>query len=229
MEQRVCALHSECCCPSCCLREQLQQQHVHHPPSRANNARSASTMSSTVRSLYRRSMRVAASCVPEHRDWMAAYIRQRFRDDALVRGGSQTMLNRMREAEDEIERMLIMLQATGRLSVDSAAKLRAGADVCAARLQDARSSASPSVPSTAVPGDGAQATQPTEEWDEETVAKWLRKIGLGHHAEAFLRQRVDGRLLIHLDLIDLKDELSVDSRLERKKIVAHIAALRSAN
>ena len=75
--------------------------------------------------------------------------------------------------------------------------------------------------------DAETAATPPYEWDENGVGAWLETLGLGQHAAAFAKCRVDGRLLLRIDDEDLADELGVSSRLERKRILAQIERLRA--
>ena len=64
-----------------------------------------------VLSLYRRCLRVASFCAEDHRSWMSSYVRIRFRDDAIVRGGGPTKVMRhLREAHPEVVFSIIMGQ-----------------------------------------------------------------------------------------------------------------------
>ncbi|KAG8458258.1 hypothetical protein KFE25_001550 [Diacronema lutheri] len=62
-------------------------------------------------------------------------------------------------------------------------------------------------------------------WDSAAVGHWLETVGLGKHRQAFNARGVRGRLLLELDDEDLQ-ELHVGSRLERKRILTEISALR---
>ena len=72
------------------------------------------TFRADVCSLYRRSLRMAALSVPEHRAWMLRYVRDRFRD---VPAGAD-FARRVREGEEELERHILTLRRAGRLPVD---------------------------------------------------------------------------------------------------------------
>ena len=157
-----------------------------------------------VASLYRRCLRVASFCVEEHRPWMASYVRMRFRDDALAGSGPEMLQRRLREAEDELQRMISTLTAAGRME---------------AVAETAPSEVSQPVSST------SESSHPND-WDENAVGAWLQGLGLGQHRSAFARCRIDGRLLMRLDDEDLVGELSVSSRLERKRVLVEIERLR---
>ena len=166
-----------------------------------------------VRSLFRRALRVAGCCVEEHRAWAGSYVRMRFRDDAVARGGGTVATARqLREGEDELQRMVRMLQHAGRLG-----------DAVRYEPDAARASAYGSTPASQA---AARGTAPPREWDEATVGEWLESIGLGQHAPAFARRRVDGRLLLLIDDEDLASELGVASRLERKRVLSKVEELR---
>jgi hypothetical protein len=64
-----------------------------------------------------------------------------------------------------------------------------------------------------------------ETWDADAVGEWLDTSGLGAHRDAFRARDVCGRLLLELDDDDLRDELGVASRLDRKRLLAEIRAL----
>ena len=169
-----------------------------------------------VRSLYRRALRLSACCVEEHQAWMTDYVRQRFRDDAFVRGGGAAALKRrLAEAEDELDRMVHTLQRAGRLD----------ANARVARQQPESVSTTSSPPKAE--DDARPSGLPPYQWDENAVGEWLQGIGLGQHAPAFARCRVDGRLLLKLDDEDLSEELGVTSRLERKRMLSRLEALRA--
>ena len=54
------------------------------------------------------------------------------------------------------------------------------------------------------------------------MSEWLRDLGLDVHVSAFADARVDGRLLLKLNLL----ELGVTSKLQRKLILSRCEALR---
>lgn len=174
-----------------------------------------------VKSLYRRSLRAAAKSVDSQRAWALQYVQMRFRDDALVRGGGpQTFAIRLREAEDELLRFVHTLQIKDRLSSAEALKLTG--------LQHGHGS-TPEPDVREHNTDAASQKDSAATWDEDAVGAWLQQLGLGEHAPAFARCRVDGRLLLRLDDQDLEEELGVSSRLQRKRILAQLETLREAH
>ena len=62
-------------------------------------------------------------------------------------------------------------------------------------------------------------------WRLSDVQAWLRNSGLAEHAEAFALHRVDGALLVQIDDEDLRGELGITSRLQRKRLLAAVRAL----
>ena len=54
------------------------------------------------------------------------------------------------------------------------------------------------------------------------MSEWLRDLGLDVHVSAFADARVDGHLLLKLNLL----ELGVTSKLQRKLILSRCEALR---
>ena len=71
----------------------------------------------------------------------------------------------------------------------------------------------------------ADGSRPVEAWTVGDVLGWLEAVGLGEHRQEFERHRVDGCLLPELDSQDLKRELGVRSRLERKRVLKRITLL----
>ena len=63
-------------------------------------------------------------------------------------------------------------------------------------------------------------------WDKDAVGEWLKGLDLEQHIDAFAAAHVDGRLLLRLDDADLL-ELSVNSRLERKRLLLEIERISS--
>ena len=80
-------------------------------------------------------------------------------------------------------------------------------------------------PSPDPPGGGSTMC----EWGTNDVQAWLVELGLGKHGATFQSFGVDGTLLHELDMEDLKCELGVESRLERKKILAERSLLQVQN
>ena len=71
------------------------------------------------------------------------------------------------------------------------------------------------------------ALLPCEAWDEGQVLRWLREdVSLPQLEPAFAQWRVDGPLLLELDTTDL-EEMGVDSRLQRKRVMNKIDQLRA--
>jgi len=71
------------------------------------------------------------------------------------------------------------------------------------------------------------ALLPCEAWDEGQVLRWLREdVSLPQLEPAFAQWRVDGPLLLELDATDL-EEMGVDSRLQRKRVMSKIDQLRA--
>ena len=113
--------------------------------------------------------------------------------------------------------MVHTLVSAGRLDSVSAVRLRGQSDA----------SASSDVRPVASSSQHEETARPTTlQWDENAVGAWLQELGLGQHAPAFARCRVDGRLLLQLDDEDLSAELGVESRLERKRVLTQIERLR---
>ena len=56
------------------------------------------------------------------------------------------------------------------------------------------------------------------------VGKWLRDLGLGQYEAAFRESSIDGQVLPHLTLEDLK-EIGVATVGERRKLLAAIGSL----
>ena len=56
------------------------------------------------------------------------------------------------------------------------------------------------------------------------VGKWLRDLGLGQYEAAFRESSIDGQVLPHLTLEDLK-EIGVATVGDRRKLLAEIGAL----
>ena len=66
-------------------------------------------------------------------------------------------------------------------------------------------------------------------WGVPKVQDWLRgHLGLAEHCDAFLKHRIDGSMLQQIDDQDLRDELGVHSRLQRKRILVSIASMQTA-
>jgi hypothetical protein len=144
-----------------------------------------------VRSLYRRGLRVAGACVPDQRAWTLEYVRIKFRDPSTP----HTLAARLRDGEEEIQKMQSLLERVGRWPLPK-------------RLVH---SPAPPCASTAVTPDG---------WRVDDVQTWLRKIDAPDDVvDAFASQRVDGSLLREVDETDLRDELRASSRLLRKRIL----------
>ena len=57
------------------------------------------------------------------------------------------------------------------------------------------------------------------------MCAWLEREHMREHVASFQRERVDGKLLLQIDDEDLRAELGVSSRLQRKRLLAHIASL----
>lgn len=132
---------------------------------------------------------------------MGSYIRQRFRHEVPLR----TLGVRLTEGEEELQRMLNMLVAKAHLTADQADRLRHV------------------VGST----DHATAVAPKKNyWNCNEVGAWLSGLGLAHHALAFEKLRVDGRLLSRIDDEDLR-ELGVESRIERKRLLMELESLKT--
>ena len=195
-----------------------------------------------VRSLYRRCLRTASYCIESQRSWMSSYVRMKFRDEALLSG---TLQRRLLDGEDELERMLLTLQRTGRLPTAGpphrwiARSLEPQASSCASSPStaapiSARVEAEPRVvPADAVAGPPASASSgpsgAPRHWSEAQVHSWLGELELERHAEAFAKHKIDGQMLFELDDQDLREELQVSSRLARKRILASIASLREGS
>mmetsp|Transcript_63545 Transcript_63545/g.169382 ORF Transcript_63545/g.169382 Transcript_63545/m.169382 type:complete len:189 (-) Transcript_63545:54-620(-) len=178
--------------------------------------------------LYRRCLRAASYCVENQRAWMASYVRIKFRDEALVGGAGSRLTARLKYGEDELQQMLATLQKTGRLP--TAGAVAGHAWVARWAVGEHSGAASTSEHETlAVAGEGARAGElagPPRRWSEVDVGCWLRALHLERHADAFAEHRIDGGMLFELDDLDLRDELRVESRLERKRILAKIGELR---
>ena len=175
------------------------------------------TFRADVCSLYRRSLRMAALSVPEHRAWMLRYVRDRFRD---VPAGAD-FARRVREGEEELERHILTLRRAGRLPVDG----------CHAAVAAPPSlgppAAAPSVDAPLGSPAAAPLKQRVEAWSCSDVCDWLeRDLALETAAVArFRSHHVDGPLLLLLDDQDLRDELGVASRLLRKRILSNVSRL----
>ena len=178
-----------------------------------------------VRSLYRRALRVADLCTEEHRAWASSYVRMRFRDDALARGGgANTMARRLTEAEDELLRMIKTLQHAGRIDSQDAERILQSQEPSG---ESAEKKSAPSGTAREPYLPASASTTPPYDWDLNAVGAWLQGLGLGHVAPAFARCHVDGALLLRLDDEDLADDLGVASRLERKRILLELERLRA--
>ena len=66
-------------------------------------------------------------------------------------------------------------------------------------------------------------------WSVDRVQKWLTQNGLSKHASSFMRNEVDGSILLTLTAADLVDELRIQSLQERRAIHSLIRQLSSAN
>ena len=132
---------------------------------------------------------------------------------------------RMKEAEDELQRMVDLLLNSGRINSKAAERLRPPA---ACTGETAASTTANRVP-VGSSSSSSDSDQCPLEWDEGRVGEWLQEVGLAHHAAAFARLRVNGKLLQQLDDADLADELSVSSRLERKRLLLLIEELVKAS
>lgn len=177
---------------------------------------------SSVRSLYRRALRVAAACVPEHRSFAFTYTRGRFRDAAALPPGSHAYSERLSDGRDEVNRMVRLLRSQKRLSDESAARLLATEHRAAAHARHVPAAATMKrahgADRDAAPRRSSVPPSQPIGWDEQDVGAWLNSLGLGDHAPAFANSRVNGRLLLSLDDEDLQ-ELGVASRLQRKLIL----------
>ena len=130
---------------------------------------------------------------------------------------------RLREAEDELQRMVDLLLKSGRMNAAAAEKVRPPAP-CTGETPASTSSSSIRMPVGSSSSNSSDIECPLE-WDEGRVSEWLQELGLAHHAAAFSRLHVNGKLLQQLDDADLADELGVSSRLERKRLLLLIEEL----
>ena len=170
-----------------------------------------------MRSLYRRSMRVAQACVPDQRSFALTYVRMKFREPGAAEPGTHAYSEKLANGQEELGRMVSMLRAKDRLSDGTAAALLSPTSPAPSRLRKPESQQVGATLSNrnSLIADG----DVLREWTESDVAAWLTRLGLSEHAPAFARSRVDGRLLTMLDDEDLL-ELGVSSRLQRKLILS---------
>jgi len=63
-------------------------------------------------------------------------------------------------------------------------------------------------------------------WDEEGVGQWLERVGLGHLAKKFIRQKVQGQDLYEKKPEDIRDFLSVDAFADRRRLTKEISVLK---
>ena len=195
---------------------------------------------SQLRSLYRRSLQAAALSIEQHRAWSTAYVRNTFREA----GSSRSLERRLDEGEEELARFLLRLRQAGRpeepilrLGQRSAGSRRRSAwshDPFRREQRSSRSAAAaeavPPVATSRRPVQ-AEARSSSSEYDDvhawslSDVQAWLRNSGLAEHAEAFALHRVDGALLVQIDDEDLRGELGITSRLQRKRLLAAVRAL----
>ena len=164
---------------------------------------------------------------------MASYIRIKFRDEALVGGAGSTLTARLTDGEGELQQMMTTLQRTGRLP--TAAEAEAGHAWVARWVASEHSGAAlahqtPADETPAVATEGEWASGPPRRWSEADVGRWLRALRVDErHVAAFAEHRIDGDMIFELDDLDLRDELRVESRLERKRLLAKIRALRDGS
>ena len=167
-----------------------------------------------VRSLYRRSLRAAAFSIDSQVDIMLSYIRIRFRENSASASRRDALPMVLREAEAELQDYVRLLCGTGRISTDAVVRLREP------------DSYEPSPAATSSKNEAKPAAAASNSWDKDAVGEWLKGLDLEQHIDAFAAAHVDGPLLLRLDDADLL-ELSVTSRLERKRLLLEIERISS--
>lgn len=66
---------------------------------------------------------------------------------------------------------------------------------------------------------------PVHEWSMRHVLYWLMIIGQERISYKFMQKNVDGLILVHLDLTDLRMELEIEDWQERVKLFHEISNL----
>lgn len=64
-----------------------------------------------------------------------------------------------------------------------------------------------------------------EKWTTHRVLEWLDEIELSQYAQNFKGKAVDGEMLLTLDDIELKEDLHIEDKLHRRKIVKFLQHL----
>jgi len=67
---------------------------------------------------------------------------------------------------------------------------------------------------------------PVEEWTEDDVADWLKSLDLGHLEDNFRSEHVNGHLLLTCDDTLLKEDLNVEKRIQRNRILGEVIKLK---
>jgi hypothetical protein len=80
----------------------------------------------------------------------------------------------------------------------------------------------------------ARAASNADSWSVTEVNKWVDEQGLetavsAKIKEGFTKHNVDGTVLLHITEEDVKDDLGIESGIQRKKVMAGIEKLKSAN
>lgn len=168
---------------------------------------SAKRTADEVLALARRCLRAARRCPTfANRELMRVYSLNRFRD-ALRERDPARVRRLMSDGLEEVARFEALQAAI------------------AARTSAPH--APPAMPPAASRSASSNGSPAPASWDAGTVGDWLDRAGLGTHRQAFAARGVRGPLLLELDDEDLQ-ELQIASRLERKRLLAEIRALRPA-
>ena len=67
------------------------------------------------------------------------------------------------------------------------------------------------------------------QWNYEDVSEWLSQLGLECYIGSFREMKVDGYLILDLTDEDMKEELNIQSKLHRKKLINAINELKKGN
>ena len=63
-------------------------------------------------------------------------------------------------------------------------------------------------------------------WQANDVQEWVKQIGFGHYAEAFITSRVDGDLLLQIGEENLHDDIGITNGILRKRFLRELKGLR---
>lgn len=72
----------------------------------------------------------------------------------------------------------------------------------------------------------AQA-QVMKHWNVQQVCNWLQQVNMAQYVQLFMEHAINGKTLLELDEQDLRDELQITSRLQRKAFLAEVHAAKT--